>query len=553
MPTVIQLPSSSTAAPSVTSSSPTPSELLGTVTTAAPSPTQAPISTSAPSVTQLPTSSDSFGTPQTPVSSNASPSERPTGLIPDNGHPGGTLAPGSVGTSAPSASRAPTQSDGSGSGTAPVPSMTSAPSLPSASGSDGTSAPVATQAPTFSGGSGALSAPSASPTGFLPNNVNPVETQPPSLSSEPSQHNLSPSPSPSIRPSEKDESQNYSMAPSSSSLSPVQSPSTGGNPGSSASPSISGESSSNSPTMVVGTGTVDGSQAPVLRGSFAPSLAPVGLSEGPSTSQVGFSEGPSTSQAPSGAPSDLWLQGNDRDPVVPPEIPDGIQSGGPGNSPDDNSRGIALGVGIPVALVFLIAGFFVSRHQIATTRQMRLSEAGMYGTLSSILGTMTETRRIAGTGDPPSSFHEGLYHYMGDGTRYLSTNCSDCLETRRNSFYTDDNLGTIPEDQEYEDAIFGQSYYQDEEEEEDETQNSGNRSYLGHLVRGHAVARPNVHVCNSALCDYCSGRNKQTTTFLESPSLWLNRGDTNTMEPMDSLLTFGNDDVTSSRSGQQEV
>eukprot|EP00977_Amphora_coffeiformis_P029541 scaffold41402_cov298-Amphora_coffeaeformis.AAC.1 len=169
----------------------------------------------------------------------------------------------------------------------------------------------------------------------------------------------------------------------------------------------------------------------------------------------------------------------------------------------------------------------------------------MYGGLASILAPV-DTRRMVGTGDPPGSFHEGLYHYMGDGTRYLSTNCKDCLETRRNSFYTDDNLGTIPEDEEYADAIFGQSYYQDEEEE-DEIQ------YLGHLVRGRSVARPNVHVCNSALCEHCSGRNKQSPTFLESPSLWLSRGGTSTMEPMDSLLTFGSDDVTSSRSGQQEV
>ena len=175
----------------------------------------------------------------------------------------------------------------------------------------------------------------------------------------------------------------------------------------------------------------------------------------------------------------------------------------------------------------------------------------MYGALSSILGAPTESRRIAGTGDPPGSFHEGLYHYMGDGTRYLSTNCRDCLETRRNSFYTDDNLGTIPEDEEYEDAIFGQSYYLDEEEDEEE---EDERPYLGHLVGGRSVARPNVHVCNSALCDYCSNRNKKKSpTFLESPSLWLSRGGASTMEPMDSLLTFGSDDVTSSRAGQQEV
>ena len=322
-----------------------------------------------------------------------------------------------------------------------------------------------------------------------------------------------------------------STAPSPSA--PTKSPGVGGNTASTAAPSLRAVNSSGSPTAIVDNDVLDGTQGPSLRGTFAPSLAPSHLSIGPSSSE-----------APSDAPSGSWLQGNDRDP----DLPDGIQNGGPGNSSDDNSREIVLGVGILVALLFFVAGLFVSRHQIASTRQARLSDSGVYGALSSILAGPLEGRRIVGTGDPPGSFHEGLYHYMGDGTRYLSTNCHDCLETRRNSFYTDDNLGTIPEDEEYEDAIFGKSYHQDEEDDEDE------RPYLGHLVRGHPVARPNVHVCNSALCDHCSDQSKQKSpTFLESPSLWLSRGGTGVMEPMDSLLTFGNDDVTSSRSGQQEV
>ena len=246
--------------------------------------------------------------------------------------------------------------------------------------------------------------------------------------------------------------------------------------------------------------------------------------------------------------------------IPPPELPDGIRGDGPYNDPnEDGNLGIALGVGIPVALALMIAGFFVSRRQIVAARHLRLSDAGLYG--ASTMGTAAalDTRQMVGTGDPPGSFHEGLYHYMGDGTRYLSTNCAHCLETRRNSFYTDHNLGTIPEDQEYEDAIYGlSSQYQDGngddyDDEDEEMSPFGGSTYLGHLVRGRAIARPNVHVCNSALCDYCNGRKKQSTTFLESPALWLARTGNAAMEPMDSLLTFGSDDVTSSRAGEQEV
>ena len=42
---------------------------------------------------------------------------------------------------------------------------------------------------------------------------------------------------------------------------------------------------------------------------------------------------------------------------------------------------------------------------------------------------------LIGTGDPPGSFHEGMYHYTCQGVRYLSTNCADCIETKRNGFY----------------------------------------------------------------------------------------------------------------------
>ena len=53
---------------------------------------------------------------------------------------------------------------------------------------------------------------------------------------------------------------------------------------------------------------------------------------------------------------------------------------------------------------------------------------------------------LIGTGDHPNSFHEGMYHYSQYGVRYLSTNCKTCIETKRNGFFTDEDLETISEE-----------------------------------------------------------------------------------------------------------
>ena len=52
---------------------------------------------------------------------------------------------------------------------------------------------------------------------------------------------------------------------------------------------------------------------------------------------------------------------------------------------------------------------------------------------------------LIGTGDHPDSFHQGMYHYSQYGVRYLSTNCQHCIETKKNGFFTADDLDTISE------------------------------------------------------------------------------------------------------------
>jgi hypothetical protein len=50
------------------------------------------------------------------------------------------------------------------------------------------------------------------------------------------------------------------------------------------------------------------------------------------------------------------------------------------------------------------------------------------------------TAPITGTGDPPRSFHVGIYHYTRGGARYLSTNCIHCQETKQNGFLYVDGI-----------------------------------------------------------------------------------------------------------------
>lgn len=153
----------------------------------------------------------------------------------------------------------------------------------------------------------------------------------------------------------------------------------------------------------------------------------------------------------------------------------------------DNTAGalvLLLGVGLPVAAALILFALVVQK------RRRAMMTAGDYG-------MMTSEFVLVGTGDPPGSFHEGLYHYMPEGTRYLSTNCEGCIETRRNSFYTDNNLGPIPEDREYEEDIL---------------------ISLNSKDLGGRAATMDVHRCKSSTCNRCNSCVETKRTFFV-PSL----------------------------------
>ena len=95
-------------------------------------------------------------------------------------------------------------------------------------------------------------------------------------------------------------------------------------------------------------------------------------------------------------------------------------------SPSQNKSPVAFvfAVGIPLFLALIISMFLIRRRSIGKHGMNAIQSWEEYDPTANIL---------KGTGDPPDSFHDGVYHYMNRGRQqYLSTRCTLCLETRRN-------------------------------------------------------------------------------------------------------------------------
>ena len=90
---------------------------------------------------------------------------------------------------------------------------------------------------------------------------------------------------------------------------------------------------------------------------------------------------------------------------------------------------------------------------------------------------------VAASGDREGSFHLGHYHYTGDGEKYLSTNCSFCLDTAK-SLRAGYGLAAINENKEMDDF--------------DLCLVTANSKDLG----GKCSAM-NVVPCKSAFCEHC--------------------------------------------------
>jgi LPXTG-motif cell wall-anchored protein len=103
---------------------------------------------------------------------------------------------------------------------------------------------------------------------------------------------------------------------------------------------------------------------------------------------------------------------------------------------------------------------------------------------------------LPGTGDPPGSFHHGVYHYMRDGQNYLSTNCFDCHETKTLSNSDYGNVlpppmtsSNVNEDPYYSNVIIPPS-----------------KRFSSDTTGGGS----NVHKCTSSTCQICLPERKTT-------------------------------------------
>jgi hypothetical protein len=179
------------------------------------------------------------------------------------------------------------------------------------------------------------------------------------------------------------------------------------------------------------------------------------------------------------------------------------------NTSDDSGIPVVVAVSIPlivlVAFAFLLAKKNGKRN-IMTANQY-LDQGGYCN--------------MVGTGDPPRSFHEGLYHYTRSGARYLSTNCEHCHETRRNGFFTEEDLATINEGQLYdpESPPSDSNSYCSEESCEPADVFSADWTLVSPSSKnlGGRHSGMDVHNCSSATCKICNPQ-RNDLAFATPPS-----------------------------------
>lgn len=179
--------------------------------------------------------------------------------------------------------------------------------------------------------------------------------------------------------------------------------------------------------------------------------------------------------------------------------PNGVlPPGGGGSRP--STVPIAYAVSVPLLILMALA-LFVARNKARR-------EAMTSGQLLALEQSNRDV--LVGTGDPPRSFHEGMYHYTRHGARYLSTNCPDCIATKRNGYFTDSDLDTIQEGnfESFEEiSLVATSAIGKEDSEHDP---SGHRKrnlvQASDTALGVKHSSIDVHQCTSSTCPICTYR-----------------------------------------------
>lgn len=180
-----------------------------------------------------------------------------------------------------------------------------------------------------------------------------------------------------------------------------------------------------------------------------------------------------------------------------------ILVGSAGGSGKQIPLAAGLGLGVPVVFALFAAAFIAKKRRAPLQDSRRLHDS------------TNKTSAVAGigNGDPPDSFHDGLYHYTSDGKIYQSSHCELCLETKRNSIYSINGVVSS--------ALSPKRIamvVEDAEEAEDQFQDEmllRADSSLG-ITQHHMGI--NVHECNSATCALCKPRGSEAgrTTFVST-------------------------------------
>ena len=160
---------------------------------------------------------------------------------------------------------------------------------------------------------------------------------------------------------------------------------------------------------------------------------------------------------------------------------------------NENERSmLAYAVSVPI-LVLLAFALLLTRSK--EKRKVR--------TKKEIFAARGFDNVLIGTGDPPNSFHEGMYHYTKNGVRYLSTNCPDCIETKKMGFYTAGDLDTITEhsvEEDYDPSAHRKTKFI-----------PPSRNALG--VKHSSI---DVHNCQSARCQLCAYNTREVDFISKS-------------------------------------
>jgi hypothetical protein len=183
--------------------------------------------------------------------------------------------------------------------------------------------------------------------------------------------------------------------------------------------------------------------------------------------------------------------------VLPPTDVGGIENN---FSPNEESTrtGLIIGLTVPFIGILLVAIVWKKRPFVDTLMPS-------HNALQSWEEYNPNTNNVRGSGDPPDSYHDGLYHHMFDGQKYLSTRCLLCLETRRNAHMVMKSLPTT------------ETRTMDAANGSQDTADSSTCPIVNassNMKLGQSHMGVDVHVCSSATCVRCFPKHEPEPMFV---------------------------------------